>query len=490
MGKVIIALDQGTTSSRALAVNEKGEVLAMSQQEFAQHYPQQGWVEHDPIEIWESQEAVFQQVLDRVSGQHDIQALGITNQRETIVAWDKETGQPLYNALVWQDQRTASACAQLSETHADQIKTSTGLVVDSYFSASKMKWLLNNVPEVQKASKEMRLAFGTVDSWLIWKMTEGKVHVTDTSNASRTMLYNIHKHGWDPELLLLFEVPEHSLPQVLDSNAHFGDYIGAQGSIPIKAVMGDQQSALYGQLCWNVGEVKNTYGTGCFALMNTGPIPKEGANLLTSIAWSINGKTTYCLEGSVFIGGAAIQWLRDKLHILEDAASSEAIAEQAEDKELVVVPAFSGLGAPHWDMNAKGAVFGLTRDITTEDLTKATLESIAFQSAELIETMKSVSGEINSLKVDGGASANNYLMQLQSDLLRIQIDRPVNIESTAMGVVFMAGVACGLWKEDEIESLSPRERTFTPHKDEVEVQRLMQRWSRAVEALKHWSSNE
>lgn len=484
----ILAIDQGTTSSRTIAVDEHGGIHAIAQREFTQHYPQQGWVEHDANEIWETQLATLTEVLDHCD--QNPSAIGITNQRETVVAWSKSSGQPFYHALVWQDQRTSAWCQQIRNEHNDWIKSKTGLEVDSYFSASKMRWLLENVEEVQSAAEKGDLAFGTIDSWLIWNLTGGQVHATDSSNASRTMLMDLNKRQWDAELLDFFGIPSESLPEIKHSDGEFGEYLSPKGSIPIRAAIGDQQSALFGQLCWDVGDVKNTYGTGCFMLSNAGDEPVMAPGLLSSVAWSVRGKTTYCLEGGVFIGGAVLQWLRDEVGLIDDVKELEELIAERPDKDLTVVPAFAGLGAPHWNMNAKGSIFGLTRDINKADLCKAALESIAFQSADLLLAMKEAGLVPGILKVDGGASANNYLMQFQSDIIRLELERPESVESTALGAAYMAGIACGMWDEEMVRDLRRVDRVFTPQLELSHSEALLKRWNRAVKATMTWAEGE
>ena len=436
--KYIIAIDQGTTSSRAVVFDEEAKIVGIAQKEFAQHFPESGWVEHDPMEIWESQWEVFEQVIKENNIEaSDIAAIGITNQRETTVVWDKNTGEPVFNAIVWQDRRTASICDELKEQGLEPyIKENTGLVVDAYFSGTKIKWILDTVDGARAKAENGELLFGTIDTWLIWKLTKGAVHATDYSNASRTLVYNIKELKWDTKLLEALNIPEKMLPEVRNSSGEFGtiDYNGA--SIPIMGVAGDQQAALFGQACFQPGMAKNTYGTGCFMLMNTGDKLFNSKNgLLTTLAWGIDGKVTYALEGSIFIAGAAIQWLRDGLQLFTDAAESEALANSAGDSDDVyVVPAFTGLGAPYWDMYARGAIFGLTRDSGKEQITKATLQSLAYQTKDVLDAMQDDAGiELKTLQVDGGACANNYLMQFQADILGKVVDRPEVIESTAVG---------------------------------------------------------
>lgn len=488
----VIALDQGTTSSRAVLFDEKGKIRGIAQQEFRQIFPRSGWVEHDPKDILSSQLAVLNKVIhDHKVDLSAIRAIGITNQRETSLLWDRKTGEPVYNAIVWQDKRTAPICEELKERGLEPyVRKNTGLVVDSYFSATKIHWILNNVEGVRDRAKKGELAFGTIDSWLIWNLTGGKSHVTDYTNASRTMLFNIARLEWDKKLLEELDIPESLLPEVLPSAAAFGNWNTHGAAIPITGVAGDQHAALFGQACFEPGMVKNTYGTGCFMLMNTGDKIQLSQNgLVTTIAWGLDGKVEYALEGSVFIAGAAVQWLRDSLHMIDQSKDSEYFATKAlGSNEVYVVPAFAGLGAPYWDMYARGAIFGLTRDTGKEHIIKATLESMAYQTRDVLEAMQDDAGiSLSTLKVDGGACANNVLMQFQSDILGVRVERPEIIESTAMGAAFLAGIQVGLWKKEDIGANRKVERTFTPEMDEETRTRLYKGWLKAVDRTKGWS---
>ncbi len=495
MGKYIIALDQGTTSSRAVLLDEKAKIVAIAQQEFTQIFPQSGWVEHDAKEILSTQLAMLTRVIkeNNISAK-DIAAIGITNQRETTVVWDKKTGEPIYNAIVWQDKRTASFCEKLKAKGLETyVRDNTGLVIDSYFSGTKINWILNNVSGAKDRAAKGELLFGTIDTWLIWNMTRGKSHVTDYSNASRTLLYNIRELKWDEKLMKEMEVPASLLPEVKDSSSHFGDYAFEGTTIPIAGVAGDQQAALFGQACFDKGMAKNTYGTGCFMLMNTGSeiqLSKNG--LITTIAWGIDGKVEYALEGSVFIAGAAVQWLRDSLHIIDQSKDSEYFAAKAlGSNEVYVVPAFAGLGAPYWDMYARGAIFGLTRDTGKDHIIKATLESLAYQTKDILTAMEEDAGvKLKSLKVDGGACANNILMQFQSDILGTEVERPEVIESTALGAAYLAGMYVGVWKKDNITRNRVIERKFTSAMDDKTRNRLYSGWKKAVERSMKWVDEE
>jgi glycerol kinase len=491
MTKYIIALDQGTTSSRALLFNEAGEIVSTAQQEFRQIFPQPGWVEHDPQEILSSQLDMLQKVIsDKKIKPSEIAAIGITNQRETTVVWDKKTGEPIYNAIVWQDKRTASICEDLKKQGLeDYVRQNTGLVIDSYFSGTKIKWILDNVAGARERARKGELAFGTIDTWLIWNLTKGISHVTDYSNASRTMAYNIKSLKWDSKLLQALDVPEAMLPEVKPSSGLFGKWIVDGVEIPIAGVAGDQQAALFGQACFNPGMAKNTYGTGCFMLMNTGTEMKlSKSGLVTTIAWGLDGKVEYAFEGSVFIAGAAVQWLRDGLHLIDQSKDAEYFALKTQgDSGVYVVPAFAGLGAPYWDMYARGAIFGLTRDTGKDHLVRATLESMAYQTKDVLLAMEKDSGlKISSLKVDGGASANNLLMQFQSDILDAEVERPLIVESTALGAAYLAGIGVGLWKKDQITKRRKVERTFKPSIDEDKRTKLYKGWLKAVERTKGW----
>jgi glycerol kinase len=488
----ILALDQGTTSSRAIVFDRSAHILAAAQREFTQHFPHAGWVEHDADEIWATQLGVAQQALAKIP-EATIAAIGITNQRETTVLWDRATHCPVAATIVWQDRRTASYCDELKAAgHEQMIREKTGLVIDAYFSGTKLKWLLDNVPAARERAARGELAFGTIDSWLIFKLTEGKVHATDVSNASRTLLFNIHTLDWDTELLALMNIPRNALPQIVSSSAVLGHTAceGLPKGIPIAGVAGDQQAALFGQVCHQPGMAKNTYGTGCFMLMNTGETPVASRNrLLTTVAWRIGNTTHYALEGSVFMAGAAVQWLRDGLGILEKSADVETLANSVKDSGGVfLVPAFVGLGAPYWDANARAAILGLTRGSTKAHIARATIEAIAFQSAELGHAMRNDAAmALTELRVDGGAAVNNLLMQFQADLLGIPVVRPTVTETTALGAAFLAGLAVGYWRDqDEIAALWSREHTFTPLISRVEADEKMRGWRRAVERSRAW----
>lgn len=489
--KMMIALDQGTTSSRAVLFNHNAEIVDVVQEEFTQHFPKPGWVEHDASEIWESQFGVLQKL---VAAHHltpaDIAGIGITNQRETTVVWNKNTGEPICKAIVWQDRRTAARCDEIkAQGWEEKIQQKTGLVIDAYFSASKVQWILENVEGARAAADAGELLFGTVDSWLIWKLTDGAVHATDPSNAARTMLLDINKLDWDDELLDLFTIPRSMMPQVRDSSGDFGSVTFQGEEVAIAGVAGDQQAALFGQTCYDKGMAKNTYGTGCFLLMNTGSERVDSqSGLLSTVAWSIAGETTYALEGSVFIGGAAVQWLRDELEFIEDASESEALALQANpESDVVVVPAFAGLGAPHWDMYARGAIFGLTRDSGKPEITKATLQSLAYQIYDVLQAMQNDSGiKMSQLNVDGGAIANNYLAQFQADVLQTPVIRPKVLESTALGAAYLAGLAVGYWKMEDLQQVRDIDREFVPEQDATEIDRQLKRWHKAVDRSREW----
>ncbi|VEU59498.1 glycerol kinase GlpK [Mesomycoplasma neurolyticum] len=497
--KFIITLDEGTTSCRSLVVNKKGDIVAIAQNEFSQYFPNSGWVEHDALEIWNTQLSTMQSVKNKAQiKSSDIVALGITNQRETIVVWDKETGLPVYNAIVWQDRRTSDFCDKLiKENKTDFFREKTGLIINPYFSATKLKWILENVEVAKEKLAQNKLLTGTIDTWLIWKLTKGKVHATDVSNASRTMLFNIHTLDWDQEILDLLNIPRSILPEVKASSGHYG-YVEpefwsnkAVGKVPITGVAGDQQSALFGQMCTEVGMVKNTYGTGCFTLVNTGnKAIKSNNKLLTTVAWQLQGqKTVYALEGSVFVAGAAIQWLRDSLRILYNAAESDFYASLVKDNQRVyVVPSFTGLGAPYWDSYARGAIFGLERGTKNEHIIKATLESIAYQSNDLIKAMeKDLGKKISLLKVDGGASKSNYLMNFQSSISNLNVERPKNVETTAMGASYLAGLAVGYWKDiNEIKKIAEIDRQFKPSLPKEEVTKLLKGWDSAIKRTLNW----
>ena len=491
--KHILALDQGTTSSRAIIFNQEGNVVGVAQKEFTQHFPQPGWVEHDPEEIWSSQLEVALNALRSAKLQpSDIAAIGITNQRETTVIWDRATGAPISRAIVWQDRRTASICDRLRKQRvvAGRIQKKTGLVVDPYFSGTKVQWLLDNIRDARKRAEAGELAFGTIDSWLIWKLTGGKAHVTDATNASRTMLFNISTSNWDEGLLKALNVPVALLPAVKSSSEPLGEATGELAGIPITGVAGDQQAALFGQCCFQPGMVKNTYGTGCFMLMNAGKKqPVSRNNLLSTVAWKLGASSEYALEGAVFIAGAVIQWLRDGLGIIRSSKDSETLASQVPDSGGVfLVPAFSGLGAPHWDAYARGAIFGLTRGVTAKHIARAALESIAFQTLEVLHAMQKDSGiKIKELRVDGGASLNNLPMQFQADLIGVPVVRPQTSETTAWGAACLAGLAVGLWKDKkELASLWRAEQRFEPTMPAKKRDALLNDWKRAVERAKKW----
>ncbi|SDL65157.1 glycerol kinase GlpK [Kriegella aquimaris] len=492
--KYIISLDQGTTSSRALLVDQEGKIKGMVQKEFKQIFPKSGWVEHDANEILESQLGVLKELLKKEKvAATDIKAIGITNQRETTVVWDKNTGEPIYNAIVWQDKRTADICEHLKKSGlTEHVRNTTGLVIDSYFSGTKVKWILDNVEGARAKADNGDLSMGTIDSWLVWNMTNGKEHVTDYTNASRTMIYDIVNLKWDDKMLKALGIPKSMLPEVKPSAYHFGDYEIDGVKIPIAGIAGDQQAALFGQGCFKKGMAKNTYGTGCFMLMNTGEKPQFSKNgLLTTIAYGLDGKVNYAFEGSIFIAGAAIQWLRDGLELIKDATETEALANSVEgDSSVYVVPAFAGLGAPYWDMYARGAIFGLTRDTGKAHLVKATLESLAYQTKDILKAMEDDSGlQLKNLRVDGGACANNYLMQFQADILDTEVHRPEVIESTAMGAAFLAGIQVGLWSQEDIDQNRPMNRIFEPKFDRVKRKRLYKNWQKAVERTKGWEEH-
>ena len=490
----LLALDQGTTSSRAIIFDDGGAIIASAQQEFRQHYPRPGWVEHDPVEIWETQVGVATLALkNAVLGSGDIAAIGIANQRETTVVWERATGRPICNAIVWQDRRTAAVCDRLrADGHEPLIRSKTGLVPDAYFSGTKIAWILDHIPNARKMAEQGLLAFGTIDSWLVWNLTAGARHLTDCSNASRTMLFNIHTGGWDDELLHLLNVPRAILPEIRSSSEVYGETHSPAFPVPIPigGAAGDQQAALFGQMCTGPGMVKNTYGTGCFMLMNTGTTPIASANqLLTTVAWKIGDKTDYALEGSVFIGGAVVQWLRDGLGIIRSSADVEALAREVEDTEgLYLVPAFSGLGAPHWDPYARGILIGITRGTKAAHIARAALESIAYQSMDMLHCMTADAGiKIGELRVDGGATANDTLMQFQADILGVPVARPPVRETTALGAVYLAGLAVGCWKGvDEISHRVPVEKRFLPMMDTEKVDRLTRGWRRALERSRNW----
>ncbi len=499
MERYVVALDQGTTSSRAIIFDKEQNILDVCQKEFTQIYPKQGWVEHNPLEIWSSQYGVLQEVMAKANiTQENIAAIGITNQRETTIVWDKNTGEPVYNAIVWQCRRTASIVEELKEDKefVDYVKENTGLLLDAYFSATKIKWILDNVEGVRERAEKGELLFGTVDTWLVWKLTNGKVHVTDYTNASRTMLYNIKELKWDERILKKLNIPKSLLPEVKNSSEVYGyANLGGTGGVrvPIAGMAGDQQCALFGQTCFEAGNVKNTYGTGCFLLMNTGEKMIRSKNgLLTTIAVGIDGKVQYALEGSVFVGGAVIQWIRDELKLVNDAADTEYFAKKVKDNGGVyIVPAFTGLGAPHWDMYARGAIFGLTRGANRNHIIRAALESIAYQSRDLIDAMQEDSGcKLTSIKVDGGASRNNLLMQFQADITGSEVVRPIITETTALGAAYLAGLAVGFWNsKEEIAKKWAVSEKYSPKLDEGAKEKLYKGWKKAVERAKGWEED-
>ena len=491
----IISLDQGTTSSRALLVDHDGTIQGLVQKEFKQIFPKSGWVEHDPKEILDSQMMVLEELLEKEEVKpSEIIGIGITNQRETTVVWNKNTGEPIYNAIVWQDKRTADICEHLKKSGlTEHVKKTTGLVIDSYFSGTKVKWILDNVEGAKKKAQAGDLLMGTIDTWLVWNMTKEHNHVTDYTNASRTMIYDIVNLKWDDKMLKALDIPKTMLPEVKPSSAYFGDYEIDGVKIPIAGIAGDQQAALFGQACFKKGSAKNTYGTGCFMLMNTGEKPQFSKNgLLTTIAYGLNGKVHYALEGSIFIAGAAIQWLRDGLELIDHAKETEELANSIEGENPVyVVPAFAGLGAPYWDMYARGAVFGLTRDTGKAHLAKATLEALAYQTKDILKAMEDDSGiQLKNLRVDGGACANDHLMQFQADILDSEVHRPEIIESTAMGSAFLAGIEVGFWQQSDIDESRPMNKIFTPTFDRVKRKRLYKKWQKAVERSKGWEDEE
>jgi len=497
MEEYILALDQGTTSSRAIVFDHKGQIRSVVQKEFTQIFPKPGWVEHDPNEIWSTQAGVAAEATVKmgINGKN-IRAIGITNQRETTIVWNRETGLPIYNAIVWQDRRTAAYCNNLKkEGLTDIIRSKTGLIIDAYFSASKINWILNNVEGAKEQATAGQLAFGTVDSWLVWKFTRGKVHVTDVTNASRTMLYNIRTQEWDEELLQIFDIPKSMLPEVKQSSEVYGETETTifASKIPIAGIAGDQQAALFGQMCIDKAMVKNTYGTGCFMLMNIGDNFIESKNnLLTTIAWKINGQIQYAFEGSIFIGGAVVQWLRDGLGIIKTSAEVEKLASSVADTGGVYfVPAFAGLGAPYWDPDARGTIVGLTRGTTAGHIARAAIEAIAYQTVDVLKAMEADAGlKIKELRVDGGATANNLLMQFQADLLNCKVIRPQIVETTALGAAYLAGLAVGYWKSvEEIQQQWQSERDFIPANDSLGVEKAMAGWKRAVAATQSWAAN-
>ena len=497
MAKYIMALDAGTTSNRCILFNEKGEICSVAQKEFTQIYPQAGWVEHDANEIWDTQIGVAREALKKLGcAPTDVAAIGITNQRETTVVWDKNTGEPVFHAIVWQCRRTSEYCDSLkAKGLVDKVREKTGLVIDAYFSGTKVRWILENVPGVRERAEKGELLFGNIDTWLIWKLSKGRVHVTDYSNASRTMLFNIVEKKWDDEILKEMNIPKSMLPEVKPSSCVYGnadaEWFGAE--IPIAGAAGDQQAALFGQTCYNPGEAKNTYGTGCFMLMNIGEQVKYSKNgLVTTIAWGLDGKVEYALEGSIFIAGAAIQWLRDELKMLEKSPDSEPLAESVPDTNgCYVVPAFAGLGAPYWDQYARGTVVGLTRGVNKAHFVRATLESLAYQTADVLFAMEADAGaKLAALKVDGGACANNFLMQFQADIIGAPVQRPKCVETTAMGAAYLAGLAVKYWatKEDVIKNWAI-DRVFEPKMDEATRKALYTGWQKAVKCSFGWAKD-
>jgi glycerol kinase len=495
MQQYILSFDQGTTSSRAIVFDRSGSVVSSAQKEFQQIYPQPGWVEHDPNEIWSSQISVASEAVVKAGiTVHDIIAIGITNQRETTIVWDKHSGEPLYNAIVWQDRRTAAYCDQLKKNGSEKmIKEKTGLVIDAYFSATKLKWILDNVSGAREKARKGDLCFGTVDSWLLWKLTKGEVHVTDVSNASRTMLCNIHKAEWDDELLKLFDIPGGMLPRIKSNSEVYGYTEGVLTGkgIPVSGMAGDQQSALFGQMCIQPGMVKNTYGTGCFMLMNTGNKPVTSKNnLLTTIAWKIQNEVQYALEGSVFIAGAVVQWLRDGLQVIRNSAEIEQLASKVQDNGGVyMVPAFAGLGAPYWNQHARGTIVGITRGTTAAHIGRAAIESIAYQTMDVLKSMEADAGfSIKELRVDGGATVNNMLMQFQSDILNTKVIRPQITETTALGAAYLAGIGVGFFNGlHEIQEYWKVEKVFSPHMGESERNRLTDQWKKVTKAAIAWT---
>ncbi len=497
MNQYILALDQGTTSSRAVVFDQKGTIISVAQKEFTQIFPQPGWVEHDSNEIWATQAGMAAEAVSKkgLKGEQ-MAAIGITNQRETVVVWDRNTGEPIYNAIVWQDKRTADYCDELkSQGKSQMIREKTGLVIDSYFSGTKVKWILDHVEGAREKANAGDLVLGTIDTWLIWKMTEGKLHITDVTNACRSMLFNINTMDWDDELLELLTIPKSMLPEVKQSSEVYGhtspNFFASK--IPIAGIAGDQQAALFGQMCTKKGMVKNTYGTGCFMLMNIGDKPIVSENrLLTTVAWKIDGKTQYALEGSIFIAGAVVQWLRDSLGIIKKSSDVEKLAGSVDSSEGVYfVPAFAGLGAPHWNQRAQGTIFGLTRGSTDAHIARAALESIAYQTMDILKAMQADSGiSIKELRVDGGATVNDMLMQFQADVLNTVTVRPKIVETTVMGAAYLAGLAVGYWKStDEIQDIWQADVHFNPSTDRETIEKGIQGWYKAIKALEYWTEN-
>ena len=498
MAKYVMALDAGTTSNRCILFNEKGEICSVAQKEFTQYFPKPGWVEHDADEFWSTQLGVAVEAMSKIGATaKDIAAIGITNQRETVIVWDKKTGEPVYYAIVWQCRRTAEYCDGLKEQGlTDMIRKKTGLIIDAYFSATKIRWILEHVEGARERAERGELLFGTVETWLIWKLTGGKAHVTDYSNASRTMLFNINTLEWDEEILKILDIPRSMLPKPMPSSCIYAEtdpaYFG--GAIPIGGAAGDQQAALFGQTCFQAGEAKNTYGTGCFLLMNTGEKPVYSENgLVTTIAWGLDGKVHYALEGSIFVAGAAIQWLRDEMKLIDSAADSEYMAKKVNDTNgCYVVPAFTGLGAPHWDQYARGTIVGITRGVNKYHIIRATLESLAYQVNDVLRAMEADSGiSLSALKVDGGASANNFLMQTQADLIAAPVKRPKCIETTAMGAAYLAGLAVGYWKDkEEVVRNWAIDQTFEPEIEETTREKKIKGWNKAVRYAFDWAKED
>ena len=498
MAKYVMALDAGTTSNRCILFNEKGEMVSVAQKEFTQHFPKPGWVEHNADEIWSTQLGVAVEAMLKIGAEaKDIAAIGITNQRETAIVWDKNTGEPIYNAIVWQCRRTAEYCDSLkAKGLTEKFRQKTGLMIDAYFSATKIRWILNHVEGAMERAQRGELLFGTVETWIIWKLTKGRVHVTDYTNASRTLLFNINTLQWDEEILEELGIPACMLPEAKPSSCVYGEtdpsFFG--GPIPIAGAAGDQQSALFGQTCFEPGEAKNTYGTGCFLLMNTGEKPVFSNNgLVTTIAWGLDGKVTYALEGSIFVAGAAVQWLRDEMHLIDSAADSERMAKMVDDTNgCYVVPAFTGLGAPHWDQYARGSIVGITRGVNKYHIIRATLESLAYQVNDVLKAMEADSGiALSALKVDGGASANNFLMQTQADIIQAPVNRPQCVETTAMGAAYLAGLAVGYWKsKDDVIKNWAIDQTFLPEISEKARDKKVRGWNKAVKRAYDWAKEE
>lgn len=498
MARYVMALDAGTTSNRSILFNEKGEILSVAQKEFTQYFPKPGWVEHDANEIWSSQLGVAVEAMNKIGASaEDIAAIGITNQRETAIVWDKETGEPVYHAIVWQCRRTAEYCDELKEKgYTEMFRKKTGLIIDAYFAGTKIKWILDHVEGARERAERGELLFGTVETWLIWKLTKGAVHVTDYSNASRTLLFNINTLEWDKEILDIMDIPESMLPKAMPSSCVYGNadpsFLG--GAVPIGGAAGDQQSALFGQTCFKPGDAKNTYGTGCFLLMNTGEKPVFSENgLVTTIAWGLDGKVYYALEGSIFVAGAAVQWLRDEMRLIDSAMDSEYMAKKVSDTNgCYVVPAFTGLGAPYWDQYARGTIVGLTRGVNKYHVIRATLESLAYQVNDVLNAMEADSRiALSSLKVDGGASANDFLMQTQADIINAPVKRPQCIETTAMGAAYLAGLAVGYWKDkEEVVKNWAIDKVFTPEIEEERRQKKIKGWEKAVKYAYGWAKDE